>query len=100
VDGLINLKSRIVNIPFVGNHLAPLTAEQRDAIKECVFKKIISSIVENTSARFFLFSNVTSNETIVSWMDELCSDMDGIQTERLINPNSDNEIKAWILTKA
>lgn len=97
VNGLKDLMTQLRRINFSNVNLRELTGDQQIQLIDAIFKAIVLSTVEHLSAKYFLFSNVTEDEDILQIMDELTEKTGGTSPEPARNPNSGNEIKAWIL---
>lgn len=100
LNGLNNLKQNIDDYEFPAEIFGEFTAEQIDDFKKILFKKIVLESMDQVTARFYLLSTQSSNNWIVALMDELVEETNGVSTVSAVNPNSHNQIIAWILQKA
>ena len=69
-----------------------------DFIK-ALFKKIVLTKVATLSVAICLFSTTEGESTVCRIMDELAEEVGGYGTEFFRNPNSYNNIKAWLIPK-
>ena len=69
-----------------------------DLIDE-IFKAIVLARVNNINAGLVLFSTTEDSSLVCELMDWLADIQGGHGTDFLTNPNSGNQIKAWLIPK-
>lgn len=70
-----------------------------DKLSNALFKMTVVRKIDELSVAMVLFSTTDKREVMCAIMDELCHDRNGWDTDYLTNPNSSNEIKAWLIPK-
>lgn len=96
-NGLDNLWDRlesdgIQNTSIIENYDA-------DDLVDGIFKAIVLARVANVNAGLVLFSTTEDSSLVCELMDWLAENQGGHGTDFLTNPNSGNQIKAWLIPK-
>lgn len=65
-----------------------------------LFKKIVLARVASLSVAMCLFSTTSGESSVCMLMDELSQDVGGVASDFFMNPNSHNNIKAWLIPKS
>lgn len=68
-----------------------------DTLIEKLFEKIVLSVIEDVSAAFVLMSTTEDDSEVCEIIDTICEARNGWSTDYLRNPNSGNNIKAWLI---
>jgi len=71
----------------------------RDELVDEIFKAIVLARIQNTKVALMLFSTTSEDNLVTELMDWLAENQGGYATESHLNPNSENDIKAWLIPK-
>lgn len=71
-----------------------------DVLIEKLFEKIVVAKIEDVSAAFVLMSTVEDDSEACEIVDRICESRNGWSTDYARNPNSGNNIKAWLIPVA
>lgn len=93
---LHNINSLITNIKqYVDTSEYDMIALTKQLFVRALLYKISEEVYEECCRFAMLSTNyIDENEDFYTWLDELSS----TKTEWLVNPNSENEIKVWVIT--
>ena len=80
------------------SHMGTIVEDfNEDTLIENLFEKIVISAIEDISGAFALMSTTEDDSEVCEIIDRICEERNGWSTDYLENPNSGNNIKAWLI---
>lgn len=97
-EGLNSLMDSIYQTDW--EHISEIVSDFNEGNFEMdLFKSIVKGKIDNYNVAMVLFSTTENEEVVCNWMDSICDERNGWQTDVRRNPNSGNTIKAWLIPK-
>lgn len=80
------------------SYIVPIVEDfSGDVLIEKLFEKIVISAIDYVSAAFVLMSTTEDDSEVCEIIDMICEARNGWSTDYMRNPNSGNNIKAWLI---
>ena len=96
IDELGSLYDRLSNESY--SHIEEIVEDFDEyTLIEKLFEKIVVDAIEDVSAAFVLMSTVEDDSDVCEIVDRICEERNGWSTDYARNPNSGNDIKAWLI---
>lgn len=96
IDELGSLYERLSNESY--SHIEAIVEDfDEDLLIEKLFEKIVVAAIEDVSAAFVLMSTTEDDSAVCEIVDRICEERNGWSTDYARNPNSGNDIKAWLI---
>lgn len=97
-DGLNSLMDSIHQTDW--EHISEIVSDFNEGNFEMdLFKSIVKGKIDYYNVAMVLFSTTEDEEIVCDFMDSICDERNGWQTDVRRNPNSGNQIKAWLIPK-
>ena len=99
VEGLDSLYERIME-DLEDDYLSNMISDyNRTTFAYALFKEIVNAKINSIGLALCLFSTVEDSEVVCELMDEITEENGGVSSNFFLNPNSGNNIKAWLIPR-
>ena len=96
IDGLATLRELIFERIRTPRNVIDFGIEEAT---NAIFTRVVKAKINNASLAFVLMSVTSDEDQVEGCIDTILSEFGGIKTETRRNPNSGNDILAWIINK-